>query len=258
MIRVVFLHVPKTAGMSLKKSLSRRPGVALFGAGHVGYGAARAQWLREGIARKKRYRNRLGVMNAATWESAFKFGFVRNPWDRCLSLYLYDIARRRLRKHKDPGPPTRDGFSSWLPAQPLITTATPAKMLEGDVDYIGRFEQLAESVAELQALLGLEPRPLPHENASGATQIRAVAEWYDDRSRAYVAKRGAWEVERFGYSSWELDALEPSVISDLIGDEIEGLIDHDLMDARKEDQEAQRKKLEDVAAEWEYEAEDSE
>lgn len=46
------------------------------------------------------------------------------------------------------------------------------------------------------------------------------AKMTDSRANDYVAK--------FGDESWELDALEPSVISDLISGTLQGLMDHDV------------------------------
>ncbi len=40
--------------------------------------------------------------------------------------------------------------------------------------------------------------------------------------------------EKYGDKSWELDALEPQYISDLINGAIEPLVDHDMMEARKQ------------------------
>lgn len=56
----------------------------------------------------------------------------------------------------------------------------------------------------------------------------------DSRSSDYV--------ERFGYTSWELDALEPQVLDALISDEIESLVDPDLWEAT-EREEAERREV---------------
>lgn len=48
------------------------------------------------------------------------------------------------------------------------------------------------------------------------------AKMSDSRASSYVLE--------YGYESWELDALEPKVISDLIEDEILGMVDQDIWD----------------------------
>ncbi len=49
-------------------------------------------------------------------------------------------------------------------------------------------------------------------------------------------------IENYGYDSWELDALEPSVIESVIGNEIEKLIDIDIWneDIKKEEDDKER------------------
>lgn len=51
--------------------------------------------------------------------------------------------------------------------------------------------------------------------------------------------------EKYGYSSWELDALEPKVISNLIEDHVKSIIDEDILERDKEIQAENRKKITD-------------
>lgn len=62
----------------------------------------------------------------------------------------------------------------------------------------------------------------------------------DSRAAEYIAEHGG--------ESWELDALEPSVLADLIETEILGVLDQERFDARREIQESQRERLEQLAA----------
>ena len=65
---------------------------------------------------------------------------------------------------------------------------------------------------------------------------------YKKRYREFVAEHGR--------GSWELDALRPTVISNLIRTEIERLIDHTRWDASQRKERRNRKLLERVAANW--------
>ncbi len=65
----------------------------------------------------------------------------------------------------------------------------------------------------------------------------------DSRADSYV--------ENFGYECWELDALEPRVIADLIDEHIQDIVDVDMWNDRKEDQKAARRKISEVADEME-------
>jgi hypothetical protein len=64
----------------------------------------------------------------------------------------------------------------------------------------------------------------------------------DSRFKAYAKK--------FGPDSWELDALDPTVIADLIRTAIEGMLDGAAWDAAKADEAANRSLLESASDKW--------
>ena len=68
--------------------------------------------------------------------------------------------------------------------------------------------------------------------------------------------RAAGYLEEHGDESWELDALEPSVISDLIRQAVEGLIDWDIWDETKAREDEGRELLRRFADQAETELED--
>lgn len=67
----------------------------------------------------------------------------------------------------------------------------------------------------------------------------------DSRARDYIAK--------YGRNSWELDALEPNILVELIQTEIKEFQDKDKWDELVEIEAEQRKKLTDLANRWEEE-----
>ncbi|MBL4769515.1 MAG: hypothetical protein JKY94_17715 [Rhodobacteraceae bacterium] len=62
--------------------------------------------------------------------------------------------------------------------------------------------------------------------------------------------RAAGYVQRYGGSSWELDALEPAVISDLITDDLREIIDEDVWEETKRAQVEARKTLVALSYNW--------
>lgn len=62
--------------------------------------------------------------------------------------------------------------------------------------------------------------------------------------------RAAGYIERFGRDSWELDALSPKVMDDLISEHLNGLVDIEKFNAIKEEQEAERLELKNVAGDY--------
>lgn len=64
----------------------------------------------------------------------------------------------------------------------------------------------------------------------------------DSRSGAYI--------DQYGDSSWELDALDPTVLAGLIDDEIAGIVDMDLLDEQRARQARERGQLDQVVDNW--------
>lgn len=64
----------------------------------------------------------------------------------------------------------------------------------------------------------------------------------DSRAAAYV--------ELYGRKSWELDALEPQVLVDLVRDAVAELRDDDLYDAREDEENLTKENLRKAAANW--------
>lgn len=64
----------------------------------------------------------------------------------------------------------------------------------------------------------------------------------DSRSDAYTAE--------YGHESWELDALEPSVIGDLIREHVTPLIDRKKWNARKAEETTGKEQLSEVSQRW--------
>jgi LPS sulfotransferase NodH len=64
----------------------------------------------------------------------------------------------------------------------------------------------------------------------------------DSRARDYI--------ERYGEDSWELDALEPAVLTSLVQDEIRPLIDQDAWGAAEAHQEENAERIRTIADRW--------
>ncbi len=54
-------------------------------------------------------------------------------------------------------------------------------------------------------------------------------------------------IQKYGYDSWELDALSPKVLDALIRSHVDEYVDHDLMEAAIEEQEAERQIIVELA-----------
>lgn len=228
--KFIFIHIHKTAGESISEAL--RPHLSgrdlLLGTSPRGelnnaYYSFKYHLQKHSGVRKVRT-----FVGDATWNNYLKFSFVRDPFDRLRSLYFYFermLARRREPHLRNallwlPGPGFRDplkwpemqafieteNFSSFI-RHPAFSTgimgARPQSLLltdkEGnlDVDFVGKFENLAEDFATLTARLGLESAHLRHRNAS---RNRAAPPYPTEAAdRALIAELYARDYALFDY-----------------------------------------------------------
>lgn len=183
----LFVHVPKTAGVSVA--------VALYGCRAGGHRSL------------SRYRLALGDRFV---DRAFKFAFVRNPWDRFVSAYHFlqcdginrrdaDFRRRVLARY-----PTFEHFVlGWLTparAQTQVHFVPQFEfLLSGSnsigLDLVARFESLP---SDYQSIATRIPgsSPLVESNQSCRSHYR---EYYSARSRAIVADVYRRDIEAFNY-----------------------------------------------------------
>ena len=154
---------------------------------------------------------RLGAADRGWIDGAFKFAFVRNPWDRVVSLfsYLRMIRLHRRSRNRGPNPLLRD-FDEfvraitdpdypWLHKPPgglSFYYALPQDRWLDGLDFVGRFEHLERDWHAICEILGIPRIQLPHHNPSTHDHYRT---YYNDERRELVAGRSAHIIERFEY-----------------------------------------------------------
>lgn len=148
---VAFLHVPKTGGTALSSALGLQHG-------HVPV-------------------SRFIAQDAARFDAALSFAFVRNPWDRLFSAFNYLHSAIGLNQSRDlrwsgtylARYPNFEAFVLALetPATRRIIWQWPHFRPQADwiclpgedhvrAKYVGRFENIAQDSADLAAQLGVE------------------------------------------------------------------------------------------------------
>ena len=134
------------------------------------------------------------------FNSYFKFGFVRNPWDRMVSAYAYTLNWYLKKDPSSPWCPT--DFKSWivnLDKNDKYRYPRQHKFVEG-CDFVGRFENLQEDFNIICDKIGIPQQQLPHKNKS---KHKHYTEYYDDETRELVAKQYAKDIEYFKYEFGE-------------------------------------------------------
>jgi len=135
------------------------------------------------------------------FESYFKFGFVRNPWDRVVSLY----ERTEPIQMKDKM--SFDEFVEWIQfSSATCIHSSPHRyqldwFLDGSgnmlADFIGRFECLERDWAVVADKLGITEKTLPHAREN--PRARPYTEYYTARTRDLIAQKFKIDIEHFGY-----------------------------------------------------------
>lgn len=185
-LNAIFVHVPKSAGTS----------VALSMFGELPYHYTASQ-----------YRV---IFGRRTFNSYFKFAFVRNPWDRLYSAYRYlkaggwnDNDKAWFRDNVSHLPSFDHFVNDWLSQDHLHAHMhfRPQYEFICDrrgrvlVDYLGYFETLSDDFNIVAEKIGSEAR-LAHRNASPRDDYRRA---YTPETRQIVAQLYARDIELFGY-----------------------------------------------------------
>ena len=137
----------------------------------------------------------------------YKFSFVRNPWDRFVSLYFYCMTgSTMMQKNKNAKPVldfksfcklVKSGFyignsyvwnTHYQPQTNFIDLP--------DIDFVGRFENIQHDFDIVCDKIGFKQQQLPHTNKS---KHKHYTKYYDDETREIVAEKYAKDIEVFGY-----------------------------------------------------------
>ena len=217
----LFVHIPKTAGQSIEQYFMSRLG--------LDWQADRDQLLMGRNTDPDCGTQKLAHLTASEYLSCghldgenftrfYKFAFVRNPYARLVSEYLYRnyFSHRSFRDfvlNKLPPPGWDDQYRHIMPQYDFLHDGN-GRLL---VDFVGRFESLQDDFKRVCAHLGLEDSELPHRNPSrkasrnrkrrirnalyrnGENHKRVYVDFYDGQTREYVAEMYRRDLDAFGY-----------------------------------------------------------
>ena len=160
---------------------------------------------------KKRHKRELGLSSSShptavevraslgkTWDEYFKFCFVRNPYERAVSDYLYQT---RLMAEPPSFSEFLDGVKAEAEAGDVKHDNWPMYTIDDDiaVDFIGRYENLKEDFRNAMLQIGLENVEL----AASEKRRRYPKPWqayYGTGDQDRVESLFLREINEFNYS----------------------------------------------------------
>lgn len=203
--KFIFFAVPKTATHTIREALRPHLGgedweqQILFGQqflpipelARLGHGHISAREIQPHL-------------DAQQWRDYFKFGFVRNPFDRFVSTCFFlnrndaDFARTARAYMKDRL--ARPRFQQRVLVRPQYQQL---RARDGRValDFVGRYEDLQQSYDAICERIGIPGTALGSKNTSDHA---AYSDYYDEELRHMVASFYADDLQQFDYS----DALQ--------------------------------------------------
>jgi hypothetical protein len=143
----------------------------------------------------------------------FKFGFVRNPWDRMFSLY-FDFTLNREKQYSKLIILKNDLFSEfrdfndfcvrfadsrWAHRIFLQPQHSLVTLVDGTpIDFIGRYENLNGDFRIVSDILNMTPREIPHINAG--SYDGTYRDYFNNEAKRAVAKFYREDIERYDYT----------------------------------------------------------
>ena len=193
--RFLFVHIPKTAGNSIQTILrhysedeivalrAEQDGIERFGLRNPHYKIKKHSTLAEYCA----------ALGEKDFRGLYKFTCVRNPWDRMVSYYFGTTQLVETWDRKE----FRKLILRALSVRDYLQLDKGEADPFGNVDYIMRFENLADDFRSVCARLAIPDAPLPQYNRSNREHYSS---YYDAELCELIRKRFAPEIDRFGYA----------------------------------------------------------
>ena len=199
---ILFIHIPKSAGVSISQALVKKVGLKTYGP----HFKCKHLFYPQGDLERENY---------------FVFTFVRNPWERLVSTFYYimkggraeiDARRRDLYLSKYQGDFSKFvlDIKNWIDIRE-DASIYPDRFIphfrpqfeyifddQGNnmVDFIGRFENIGDDFRTLCTALSIDAVKLPTSNRSSHGRYH---KYYDHKTMEIVADFYAKDIELFDY-----------------------------------------------------------
>jgi len=197
--KFLFIHIPKAAGTSIRQVLEP--------CGVTDY-LSYSKGIEKYIMARKKFPPHLTYVAAADLLTVdlnrfYKFTFVRNPWDRFVSMYEYYRKDTKHAMHQrcmscsfgdfiDDVTARRASFDTRNQIDYIVP---PARL--GPLDFIGKVENIGNDFSNICRALGIENTVLPVLNTTNHQHYKS---YYSDALKREIEEFCRPEIEMFGYT----------------------------------------------------------
>ena len=206
--KCIYIHIPKTAGTSIKYFLFPDKEIHWFNANYDvihGWCPKRKIYMQHATAKQLIETN---LITKQQWETYYKFSFVRNPWDRAISDYYWLMNDQNI----------KDSFKNYLDKAGRFTKVLNDKSeihYRGDhlypqssyfdtegihkIDFVGRFENFTEDMNFVLKQIGVNQSFDTHINVSKRTK-KHYSKMYTDILKEKLETLYQDDIYSFGYN----------------------------------------------------------
>lgn len=183
---ILFIHPQKCAGTTIRARLREH---------YDKLGFSRDEYEPKGSGHwiSRQWKQHVGD----DFDTLFKVGVIRNPWDRAVSYYYHHVTHRgyedsfeKFVKHPVKlYEPNYSAYSKFMLNQQYI------------MDYVIRLEHIDEDFKRLAGLLNIQNQNLTVENhRTVRPPDRDYKSYYNDELIERVAAASVFEIDKFNYS----------------------------------------------------------
>lgn len=199
--KFLFISVPKTGSSTLRRLLSGHQSVKKT------HKASKKNFIHSTC-------QQLIEDNEINEKEYFKFAFVRNPWDRALSEYLFHKKRKGCRCGQKFFAKNFSSFKSFLRKGGVFRCGYSAhgkqqyeflvnKQNKIIVDFIGRFDCFEEDLKQVFNILNIKiPNTIPRANQT--RRIRPLNKYYCKETVELVKNMYEKDIELFNFKPPEV------------------------------------------------------
>jgi len=212
--KFIFVHIPRTGGTIISKNICKSMGINNWKS-FIGEPKIISPKKHKLEPKKFERKEKEGYKHATAkeiksrvdskiWESYFKFSFVRNPWDRTVSMY-FKKRKESPNSLKALWPKRKIIFTLMLITRYKILDSEPHQQVESletddgpiDLDFIGKYEKLEDDYKKVCEKLGLDS---DIKGTHDKTNRRGYEEYYNRITKNIIYEKKKRDCEKFGYS----------------------------------------------------------